>query len=172
LTYVGCIANTAAIRADYPNVSAIVFSLSKPVGAYYDRIGGVLARPRAGKEPYPALFGNKWFKNLTSLAIGTEFMKTYGVYDLPRKYSPVQNQAIEEITANLRSQNHAIELSPSDVFLLAVGEMPKQPADIHRYLQRPSDGRAIVRVCLTPTMAKMIGTAGTAEVSPRYYEKL
>jgi hypothetical protein len=58
------------------------------------------------------------------------------------------------------------------VFLLAAGPMPAEPADIHRYLERRADGKGIVRVCLTPTMASLIGTAKTHEVSPRYYDKI
>jgi hypothetical protein len=172
LTYVGCIHRKTRFRVDYPNVPAIVFSLSKPVGAYYDRIGGVIARSRLSGEPYPGLFGNKWFKNLTSLAIGVEFMKAHTVYELPRKYALVQSEAISTVVSNLKSQSHEIDLEPCDVFLLARGEMPDNPAEIHEYLKRPADGRPIVRACLTPTMAALIGTAGTSEVMPRYYEKI
>jgi hypothetical protein len=172
LTYVGCIAKETRIRTDHPNIVAVVLSLSKPIGVYYDRIGGVLAKSRAGNEPYPSLFGNKWFKNLTSLAIGTEFMSTYHVYEMPTKYSPVQRRALEQVCANLSQQGHEINLQPSDVFLLGTGEMPTHPKDIHRYLERRSDGRHIVRLCLTPTMAEIIGMAKTHEVSPRYYESI
>ena len=149
-----------------------MFSLSKPAGTYYDRIGGVLARPRPGMDgdPYKALFGNKWFKNLTSIAIGLEFMQSHSVYELPRKYAGVQNDAALAIGANLKAQGHEIDLKTSDVFLLATGEMPAEPGDIHRYLEPPADGRSIVRVCLTPTMSEMLGMAETHEVRPRYYE--
>src|SRR5713101_9813110 len=82
-----------------------------------------VARSRAGNEPYPALFGNKWFKNLTSLAIGTEFMNTHHVFEMPRKYSPVQRRALEQVSGSLKQQGHEVQLRPSDVFLLATGEM-------------------------------------------------
>jgi hypothetical protein len=44
LTYVGCITKDTKVRTDYTNIVGIVFSLSKPTGVYYDRIGGVLAK--------------------------------------------------------------------------------------------------------------------------------
>jgi hypothetical protein len=138
-----------------------VMSLSKPMGAYYDRIGGVLARPRRGQDegPYPALFGNMWFKNLTSLAIGMEFMTAHGVAAMPAKYRSVQERAIDAVNANLQARRCKLALEPSDVFLLATGEMPADPDELHRYLERAGDGRKIIRVCLTPAMAAMIGMA-------------
>jgi histidinol-phosphate/aromatic aminotransferase/cobyric acid decarboxylase-like protein len=161
LTYVGCIFREARIATDYPNIPAIVMSLSKPMGAYYDRIGGVLARPRRGQDegPYPALFGNMWFKNLTSLAIGMEFMTAHGVAAMPAKYRSVQERAIDAVNANLQARRCKLALEPSDVFLLATGEMPADPDELHRYLERAGDGRKIIRVCLTPAMAAMIGMA-------------
>ncbi len=179
VTYVGCITQRCKIETDYPNIKAIVFSLSKPIGGYYDRIGGVVAKDDGSdKGPYPSLFGNMWFKNLTSLAIGNEFMKTYNVFDMPDKYSLIQKQAIEKITQNLsdqQSKGHDIklnEIKPSDVFTLGTAELSTNPNDLEKYLSRPADGKQIVRICLTPTMANIIGMAKSSEVSPRFYEKL
>ena len=59
LTSVGCVAREFTIEAFAPNIRAIFFSLSKPMGVYYHRIGGLMSR-----AAYPGLFGNKWFKNL------------------------------------------------------------------------------------------------------------
>jgi hypothetical protein len=160
LTYVGCITQDATIRTNYPNIPALVLSLSKPMGAYYDRIGGALAR-----APYPALFGNMWFKNLTSLAIGTQFMTTYGVTELPRKYATIQRRATDTIMTKLKALGHDVVVSPSDVFLLASGEMPANPGVLHRHLARAADRGNIVRLCLTPTMAAMIGMAQTRDAA-------
>jgi hypothetical protein len=86
VTYVGAIAEPPAARiaGDSPAVLAIVFSLSKPFGVYYDRIGGVLCR-----DSMPSLFGNQWFKNLASLQLGTALLERHDVFDLPRRYRTV-----------------------------------------------------------------------------------
>ena len=160
LTYVGCITRETKIRTAYPNIPVILFSLSKPMGAYYDRIGGLLAKSRIpDEEPYPGLWGNKWFKNLTSLAFGTEFMKRHHVYEMPRKYAPVQQKAILEFTRKMHARGHTITLRPADVFILATGAMPPAPTEMLHYLER--QGVGLLRVCLTPTMSELIGTAQT-----------
>ena len=84
---------------------ALVFSLSKPFGVYYDRIGGVLCR-----DPMPSLFGNQWFKNLTSLQLGAALLERHDVFDLPRRYKSVQRDAAARIGRRL-----GLTLSPSDV---------------------------------------------------------
>lgn len=175
LTYVGCVPKEFKVNTDHPNIQAITFSLSKPMGAYYDRIGGVLAKAKEGSDPtrgpYPSLFGNMWFKNLTSMKIGTQFMKDHGVFDMPRKYAPIQQKAMERVSSNSNGEFPA--LKPSDVYLLATTEMPKQPGDLARYLERvDADGKPQLRICLTPMMAEMIGTAKTHAVTPRNYERL
>ncbi len=132
----------------------VVFSLSKPFGAYYDRIGGVWCR----KED-AGLFGNKWFKNLTSLALGVALMQQNDVFKLPRRYLRQQEDACQDIGLDL-----SITLVPSDVFILATAQVPLDdnpntaPYDpkLVAYLRRPADGP--VRLCLTPLMAEMIGT--------------
>ena len=162
LTYVGCVPNPFEIKADHPNIPAVFFSLSKPMGAYYHRIGGCLSR-----EEYPGLFGNKWFKNLMGLRLGTEMMKRHDVYELPRKYAPVQQQAIAHANNALN-----LQLTPSDVYLLGTMKPPAQPTDLQRYLTRGSDGEALVRVCLTPTMAKIINPEINNTVRARPHEGL
>lgn len=162
LTYVGCVAKQFEINATSPNIAAIFFSLSKPAGAYYHRIGGLLSR-----DEYPGLFGNKWFKNLTSLSIGTKFMQTHGVYELPRKYRPVQQSVTDDVNAAL-----GLSLKPADVYLLA-GSVPSQkPSALEKYLTRGCAGEEIVRVCLTPRMAHMIDPKLNPHVQARYHETL
>lgn len=162
LTYVGCVAKAFQVKADYPNIESIFFSLSKPAGAYYHRIGGILSRTE-----YPGLFGNKWFKNLMALLVGTEFMKAYGVHELPTKYTDVQMQAVHQANQAL-----GLHLVPSDVFLL--GTMPPRtnPSDLERYLTRGSAGEDLVRVCLTPTMAHIIDPKLNTTVRARPHEGL
>lgn len=150
LTYVGAVPQrsfTAKFDVGQPCVRNIVFSLSKPFGAYYDRIGGVFCR-----QEDPGLFGNKWFKNLTSLRIGTELMTRFGVFYMPNRYWLAQKAAAAEVGERL-----GIDLRPSDVFVLAGADEADDPK-MAAYLARPAQGR--LRVCLTPEMAKAIGTTG------------
>jgi hypothetical protein len=158
VTYVGAIAEppAAPIAADASAVLALVFSLSKPFGVYYDRIGGVLSR-----DPMPSLFGNQWFKNLTSLQLGAALLERHDVFDLPCRYKSVQRDAAARIGGRL-----GLTLSPSDVYVLAHAA-PKSTPDraLASFLRRPAgDCEARLRLCLTPTMAEMIGTAGSIVV--------
>jgi hypothetical protein len=154
VTYVGAIAHVPAakISADCPAVQAIAFSLSKPFGVYYDRIGGFLCR-----DAMPSLFGNQWFKNLTSLQLGMALIERHDVFDLPRRYKSAQQEAAAQIGLRL-----GLKLMPSDVCVLALAN-PNSTSDLALadFLRRPaSDPAASLRLCLTPTMAEKIGTAG------------
>lgn len=156
VTYVGAIPNIdTRIDLTAKSIRNVVFSLSKPFGCYYDRIGGVWCR-----QEDAGLFGNKWFKNLTSLALGTALMQKNDVFALPRKYGKLQDEAAENISADL-----GVTLVPSQVYILATAEVPLDddpntapydPAMV-AYLRRPADGP--VRICLTPLMAELLGTA-------------
>jgi hypothetical protein len=162
VTYVGCVGREFNVNATHSNIPAVFFSLSKPCGAYYHRIGGMLS-----KEEYPGLFGNKWFKNLLALNIGTEMMKTNGVQELPRKYSAVQQQALAQTNKEL-----GLNLSASDVYLLGTTPPSNAPSDLERYLTRGSDGEELVRVCLTPTMSSIIDPKINSAVRARPHESL
>lgn len=149
LTYVGAVpqrAVTEKFNMNAPAIRNVVFSLSKPFGAYYDRIGGVFCR-----EENLGLFGNRWFKSLSALSIGTALMKAFDVYYMPETYGPYQRA----MTVRVAKEIGVHLLEPSDVFLLATGttEFPNELAD---YLTRA--GR--VRLCLTPGLAERIGTSG------------
>lgn len=161
LTYVGCVASHFSVRADYPNIESVIFSLSKPMGVYYHRVGGCLTR-----EPSPGLFGNKWFKNLTSLALGTELMERHHVHALPMKYKKAQLDAMVMASSAL-----SVDVHPSDVFLLCHAPMPPNPSPLQRYLRRP-DGTpsGILRACLTPTMAAIINPSADSRVKARGHE--
>ncbi len=154
VTYVGSIADVPAARfaADSPAVHALAFSLSKPFGVYYDRIGGVLCR-----QAMPSLFGNQWFKNLTSLQLGSALLERHDVFDLPRRYKSVQREAAVQIGKRLD-----LKLSPCDVSVLAQAESnATTDRALADFLRRPAaDPAARLRLCLTPAMAEMIGTAG------------
>ena len=159
VTYVGSIAEPpdARIAADSPAVLALAFSLSKPFGVYYDRIGGLLCR-----KAMPTLFGNQWFKNLTSLQLGTALLARHDVFDLPRRYKNIQREAAMQIGRRL-----GLTLTPSDVSVLAQAKADATTdRELAEFLRRPaSDIDASLRLCLTPAMAEMIGTAGPIAVS-------
>jgi hypothetical protein len=159
VTYVGAIAAQPPVRfeANSPAVQAVVFSLSKPFGVYYDRIGGILCR-----EAMPSLFGNQWFKNLTSLQLGTALLECHDVFDLPRRYQDVQREAAKQI-----GQRLGLTLSPSDVGVLAQADtLATTDQALVAFLRRPAgDLTAPLRLCLTPTMADLIGTAGPIAIS-------
>ncbi len=146
LCYVGCVPDEcypdARIAADHEVVDVVFFSLSKVFGTYYHRIGGMFSR-----EEYYGLWGNKWFKNLTSLYLGTELMRRYGVTELPDKYRPLQQTVVEELSLApvlVGSEGAGIPVA-SDVFLLA-GHQGHSPCnEFDRLPGRP-------RYCLTRRM--------------------
>ncbi|MEQ1828495.1 MAG: hypothetical protein ABL921_21210, partial [Pirellula sp.] len=162
LSYVGCVARSFAIRANHPNIQAIFLSLSKPAGVYYHRVGGMYSR-----REYPGLFGNKWFKNVCSLSIGTAFMSRFGVHELPRKYRPIQQEVIECVNHKL-----GLEMQSADILLLGVGKPSSALSELERYLLRGPKGDQRVRVCLTPLMAHTINPRLNPNVAARYYERL
>jgi hypothetical protein len=148
LTYVGSVAREFSIALDSPNVPAFVISHSKPFGGYYHRVGGVSARAEC-----PSLFGNKWFKNLLSLAWGTEMMRRHSVFELPRKYRPVQEEAAREVAAALGLDS----LQPADVSIMATAGADQARSDALRTVLRGSGPERVVRLCLTPAMTGLIG---------------
>jgi hypothetical protein len=74
LTYVGAVADPVDIDLRSPAVEAVVWSLSKPFGVYYHRVGGLVARAEI-----PTLRGHHWFKNLFSVHLGERLMAAHGV---------------------------------------------------------------------------------------------
>jgi hypothetical protein len=159
LTYVGAIAQAPAERVavGMACVRDVVFSLSKPFGVYYDRIGGVFCRHQDF-----GLFGNKWFKSLAALQLGVALMQRHDIFALPRRYAEVQRRQ-----AAMTGQSLGLELVPSDVYLLATAaaEQHADPA-LADYLRRiPSDRSTRLRLCLTPGMAAQIGTAGAVQAA-------
>jgi hypothetical protein len=146
LTYVGSVARDYAIPLEAPNIDALVFSHSKPFGGYYHRVGGVLA-----KRERPSLFGNRWFKNLLSLAWGTEMMQRHGVHDLPRRYRPVQEEAARRCGTAL-----GIGLEAADVSLLATAPWRDDLSALLKTVGRGCADERVVRLCVTAAMASLI----------------
>lgn len=161
LTYVGCVAREFTVEAFAPNIRAIFFSLSKPMGVYYHRVGGMLSR-----AAYPGLFGNKWFKNLLSLKLGTTLMQKYGVHELPRKYAAIaQTPAIARARRALN-----LDLTAADVFLLAGAPYADKNDELAQYLVRGGAGDEKLRLCLTPIIASIVNPDIDSTVRARAHE--
>jgi hypothetical protein len=142
LAYVGATPQLPRIDLASPNVNSVFFSLSKIFGVFYHRVGGVLSR-----SPMLGLEGNKWFKNIFSLYLGTSLIReTAGPTELPARYQPVQAEA-----CRLLSARHDIPLRASDVMLLASTPPGPYPPAFRR-------GKGY-RWCLTPTMDRLLGAA-------------
>lgn len=168
LTYVGLVAKDYHVNADYPNVQHVVFSLSKPAGSYYNRIGGFISR-----EEFPPLYGHKWFLNMDSLKVGTEFMRKFGIRELPQKYAKQDQIAVAQIWQ--RAKDAVVQgegdyrlpkLRPSDVWGIAVGEPSSDASMLERSLTRGTGDYRTVRVCTTPTLSYLIAS----ELAPESLE--
>jgi len=156
LTYVGSVARDYRITLTAPSIQAMVFSHSKPFGGYYHRVGGVLAR-----RERPSLFGNRWFKNLLSLAWGAEMMRRYGVQQLPRRYRPVQEEAARRVGEIL-----GIDLQAADVSLLATAPWRGEVPPLLHTVGRGCEQERVVRLCVTAAMACLIDPAMAPMTAP------
>lgn len=147
LTYVGAVAKDYEIDLTSPNIKAVLWSLSKPFGVYYHRIGGL-----ASSVELPSLYGNYWFKNLFSLHLGIALMKAYGPHDLPRKYLAAQEHVIKSVRMTpMRVCHGQLSLVPSDVVILAHQKF--EPGIINdEYIRVKNEHEVIARYCLTPNM--------------------
>jgi histidinol-phosphate/aromatic aminotransferase/cobyric acid decarboxylase-like protein len=140
VTYQGAVKRVHRLSpAAHPNVAAVVFSLSKPFGVYYHRVGGVFCR-----EPVESLWGNLWFKNLFSIHLGLELMRRHSVSDLAHRYASTQEKIHRDLVAAGTLPPQSI---PSNVVLLArngTGQEAHRRAEGH------------YRFCLSPAMDKLI----------------
>lgn len=141
-TYIGAttMAKTyAALNSKW--VSGVVFSLSKPFGVYYRRIGGCFSRRAVNN-----LWGNMWFKNIDSIELGKQLLMDQSNGALARKYRSLQHQIVQEWNKN---QSHL--WTPSDVVLLAYATTRPSCETDDRYRRGE-----FYRVCLTPALHKMV----------------
>ena len=141
LSYVGAVGRNFTVRVDSPVIRAAFVSLSKPLGVYYHRVGGVFSR-----DALPGLYGNRWFKTSFGLALGIALCERFGVHEIPRRYSALQRQETMRI-----AHETGIALAPSDAVLLAHGPaaQPHMPDDIAALRRGDS-----VRLCLTPSLER------------------
>ena len=137
VTYVGAVAIEPRIDLDHEVVQAVVFSLSKPFGVYYHRIGGVLTRAEV-----PTLRGHLWFKNLFSVHLGERLLAAHPARELPTRYQPLQRETLDRAIADGELPPTA---RPSDVVMLA-----HAPAGAHGFSEY-ARGEGL-RFCLSPGM--------------------
>ena len=156
LTYVGSVARDYRIGLVAPNIQSIVFSHSKPFGGYYHRVGGVIAR-----RERPSLFGNRWFKNLLSLAWGTEMMRRHDVHALPRRYRAAQEEAARRCGSAL-----GVELAAADVSLLATAPWQNGLQPLLQSVGRGCEEERVVRLCVTAAMAVLIDPSMAPATAP------
>lgn len=139
VTYIGACQTAQPIDSSGPAIKTVFFSLSKPLGVYYRRIGGCFTA-----EANPLLYGNMWFKNLDSIADGEALLNHFEPGQLPRHW-----QQAREIALARLEKAHGWKLTPSDVFLLAKGTGP----GLDELARAPGFA---ARVCLTPSIAQVI----------------
>jgi histidinol-phosphate/aromatic aminotransferase/cobyric acid decarboxylase-like protein len=148
LTYVGAVAREFEINLTSPNIKAVLWSLSKPFGVYYHRIGGMVS-----SIELPSLYGNYWFKNLFSLQLGTALMDAYGPYDLPRKYLARQETCINHVRMCPSHVCYSqMQLVPSDVVILAHQKFDPGLVFNDEYIRVKNNHEIVSRYCLTPGM--------------------
>lgn len=151
ITYVGLVQKTFWLKLDtLPNVEAVVFSLSKTFGVYYERIGGVFLR-----KEHAGFGGLGWFKNVRSIVIGLELLgpgTDPGVLDsicrLPNAWRKYQRKAIALHKACGLLPKDA---RPSNASLLALSDGPPPIASVNGFLTFSlRDGT--YRYCLSGTI--------------------
>ena len=140
LAYVGAASEQMTIELSSPNIPHVFFSLSKIFGVFYHRVGGMVSR-----TPLLGLEGNKWFKNMFSLYLGTALIRqTPSPLTLPTKYPPIQIDACRRLT-----EEHGIPFAPSDVILLATSTLGAEYPPAFRR----GNG---YRWCITPTLDRLL----------------
>lgn len=144
LCYVGCTYGIEYnIDLTSPLIETIFFSLSKVYGVYYHRIGGVFSRKKLD-----ALWGNRWFKNIRSLELGTRLMKEIVYGFLPEMTCRYQKLAAIGLSNKEEFRNASIETS--DVVLLLTMEIDENSTDFQRSFARTPNS---ARMCITPALS-------------------
>jgi len=130
-------------------IAAVLWSLSKPFGVYYHRIGGLLAHAEV-----PSLHGHLWFKNLFSLHLGERLMAAHPARELPARYEPVQRRALAHAQA---AGVVPATARPSHAVMLA--HAPADPA-FAEYARGPG-----LRFCLSAGIDQMVNHEGPPRAS-------
>ncbi|MBU3912916.1 MAG: aminotransferase class I/II-fold pyridoxal phosphate-dependent enzyme [Nanoarchaeota archaeon] len=129
LAYVG-LTQEHVFDVGYPNIIAVMASMSKPFGMYYYRAGFAFT-----KEPLETLIGNKWFKNIFSLVVTEKVLDNIKPQELYKKYKPIQEKIVNSL-----NEKHNLSLKASDAILLANTTEAIEPFIRGKFC----------RLCLTP----------------------
>lgn len=172
LTYIGATGPINPIQIDHPVVSQLFFSLSKPFGSYYRRIGGCYAT-----QEIPSLWGNAWFKNLDALEFGERLLTTEkSPFSKHLQWGDLQLAAVEQANGLLKKTLSLFDATivPADVLLIGLLEFksesgrqafenarldPQAPGhDLARLAARGSStlDSASQRLCLSPLMETLL----------------
>lgn len=147
LCYVGC---THGIEYNVDLSSTIIetifFSLSKVYGVYYHRIGGVFS-----KKKLDALWGNRWFKNIRSIELGTKLMREIPYGQLQNNSARYQKLIVEELSN--KEEFLGVQIEACDVTLLAKMNITAEPTDLQKSFARHSGGG---RMCITPALSVVL----------------
>lgn len=108
LSYLGA-TDPHVFDVSHPNIVAAAISFSKPFGLFYYRIGFTFSR-----EAIPALYANKWFKNIYGLLIADRLLDEINQPELTQKYKGIQAGIVQRI-----NDAFALRVSAGDAFLLA-----------------------------------------------------
>lgn len=141
-TYVG-LTKAHVFNAKHPYIRALVFSMSKPYGVYYHRIGFAFT-----KKEMLTLEPNKWFKNLFSIELGKKILETLSPEQIYSTY-----QSLQEKVINYLNKKYNIKMIPGDVVLLsyikvdgAEKSLSQEQLDLIKLYKR----KHFYRFCLSP----------------------
>lgn len=140
--FAGATTNPDLINLNYPNIDNVIFSLSKTFGVYRDRTGGVFS-----KSEIPSLYGNRWFNNAFSLAMGNNLLASYRPSELPSKYASIQQEVVSSVVGILGE-----EVFASDVLLIANQPTQSSNPDVMSHFKRGAG----TRFCLTPAIDRIL----------------
>jgi hypothetical protein len=116
--YVGLTTEAKRIDVSAQNIKAVLTSPSKIFGVFRNRNTGVTYT----REPVEALYGSKWFKDIPALLASLSLYEEFGNNELPIKYKKTQEFICHQLTDLV-----GVEVSPSDVLLLANTQGPTDP---------------------------------------------
>jgi histidinol-phosphate/aromatic aminotransferase/cobyric acid decarboxylase-like protein len=125
----------------HENIEVAAVSFSKPYGLFYYRVGFTFSRVEI-----PALYANKWFKNVLSLLIAEEVLAMDRTA-LVHKYKSLQAGIIERLNAD-----HGPALAPAEPFLLATAAAQPTVAALEKFRRHDR-----YRLCLTPYFLELEG---------------
>jgi hypothetical protein len=127
-------------KLDLSKVDFTFISLSKTLGVYYNRVGGVFSR-----HEIPSLYGNQWFKNIDSLLIGQRLVEAFSLPKLKAWFDEVKTDAY-------------LSYPPLDDTDLSFSDVPiiMNSTDTQTYSEFVRKGSSVARLCVSPMLHEAI----------------